>query len=124
VLFDANISAAIRCSSCGKPVIRDISLFDLSKNYIHEESCECGNTILKIKSSDYKTFRVYIDCIACGKEHLFVLNSRQLLSEKVKILSCPASSLDIAFVGNKILVREMALKVERDLQELIKVLEV
>jgi DNA-directed RNA polymerase subunit RPC12/RpoP len=124
VLFDTNISAAVRCSNCGKLVIRDISLFDLSRYSVHEVSCECGNTILKIKSSDYKTFRMYINCIACEKEHLYVFNSRQVLSEKVKILSCPASSLDIAFVGNKDLVREVALKAQRDLQELIKVLEV
>lgn len=124
MLFDTNISAAVRCSNCGKLVIRDISLFDLSKNSIHEVSCECGKTILKIKSSDYKTFRMYINCIACDKEHLYVFNSRQVLSEKVKILSCPNSRLDIAFVGNKDLVREVALKFQRDLQELIKVLEV
>ncbi|MGE5632618.1 MAG: hypothetical protein ACM3TR_16225 [Caulobacteraceae bacterium] len=124
MLFDTNISAAVRCKNCGKLVIRDISLFDLSKEKIHEVSCGCGKTILKIKSSDYKTFCVYIGCIACEKEHLYVFNSKQVLSEKVKILGCPNSGLDIAFVGNRNLVREMALKYQKDLQELIRVLEV
>jgi hypothetical protein len=124
VLFDTNISAAIRCSKCGKLLIKDISLFDLSKNNSHEVSCDCGEILLRIISSDYKTFRVYIRCIACDKDHLYVFNSRQVLSEKVKILSCPNSSLDIAFVGNKSLVREVALKSQKDLQELIGVLEI
>lgn len=124
MLFDTNISAAVRCKRCGKLVTRDISLFNLSRNNLHEESCECGNRIFRIKSSDSKTFCLYINCIACDKEHLFVFNSRQVLSEKMKILSCPNSRLDIAFVGNRKLVREVALKFQKDLQELIKVLEV
>ena len=124
MLFDTNISAAVRCSHCGKLTIRNISLFNLSKNSLYEESCECGKPLFKIKSSDSKTFRVYISCIACDKEHLYVFNSRQVLSEKVKILGCPNSGLDIAFVGNGKLVREVATKYQKDLQELIKVLEV
>jgi hypothetical protein len=124
VLFDTNISAAVRCKHCGKLVIRDISLFNLSKDSIYEESCDCGNKLFRIKSSDSKTFRVYINCIACDKEHLYMFHSRQVLSEKVKILGCPNSGLDIAFVGNNKLVREVAIKYQKDLQELIKVLEV
>lgn len=124
MLFDTNISAAVRCKHCGKLVIRDISLFNLSKDSLYEEYCECGNKLFGIKSSDSKAFRVYINCIACDKEHLYAFNSRQVLSEKMKILGCPNSGLDIAFVGNKKLVREVAIKYQKDLQELIKVLEV
>lgn len=124
MLFDTNISAAVRCKHCGKLVTRDISLFNLTKNSLYEESCECGNSIFRIKSSDSKTFCLYINCIACDKEHLYVFNSRQVLSEKMKILSCPNSRLDIAFVGNRKLVREVTIKFQKDLQELIKVLEV
>jgi len=124
VLFDTNISAAVRCKYCGKLVIRDISLFNLSKDSLYEESCDCGKKLFRIKSSDSKTFCVYINCIACDKEHLYMFNSRQVLSEKVKILGCPNSGLDIAFVGNRKLVREVTIKYQKDLQELIEVLEV
>jgi ribosomal protein S27E len=124
VLFDTNISAAVRCNHCGKLVIKDISLFNLSKDSLHEEYCECGKMLFRIKSSDTKSFRVYINCIACDKEHLYSFNSRQVLSKKVKILECPSSGLEIAFVGNRKLVREVAMKYQKDLQELIKVLEV
>ncbi len=123
MLFDTNISAAVRCKHCGKLVIKNISLFNLSKDSLHEENCNCGKSLFRIKSSDSKTFRVYINCIACDKEHLYVFNSRQVLSEKIKILGCPNSGLDIAFVGNKKLVREVTIKYQKDLQELIKVLE-
>ena len=53
-----------------------------------------------------------------------MFHSRQALTQKVKILSCPASQMDIAFVGNKTLVQEVAQKHEKDLQELINVLEI
>lgn len=122
MLFDTNISAAVRCKYCGKLIMRDISLFNLPKESLYEESCGCGKKLFKIKSGDSKTFCVYIDCIACDKEHVYVFNSRQVLSEKVKILGCPNSGLDIAFVGNRKLVREVALKYQKDLQELIEVL--
>ena len=124
MLFDTNISAAVRCKHCGKLVIKDISLFNLSKGSLHEERCNCGNKLFRIKSSDSKTFCLYINCIACDKEHLYLFNSRQVLSEKMKILGCPNSRLDIAFVGNRKLVREVAIKHQKDLQELIKALEV
>lgn len=124
MLFDTNIGAAIRCKHCGKLKIKDISLFNLSKDSLHEENCDCGKNLFKVKSSDSKTFRVYINCIACDKEHLYVFNSRQVLSEKVKFLGCPNSGMDIAIIGNRKLVREVATKQQKDLQELIKVLEV
>ncbi len=122
MLFETNISAAVKCTECGKLGIVDISLFDLSKKDSHHCTCECGKVLLKIKSSGCKNFRVYIPCVGCDKEHLYVFNSRQVLSEKVKILSCPVSRMDIAFIGNRSLVREVAAKQERDLQELINVL--
>ncbi|TAH60752.1 MAG: hypothetical protein EWM52_09435 [Methanosarcina mazei] len=123
MLFDTNISAALRCTHCGRLAIKEISLFNLSRGSILEENCECGNRLFRIRSSESKTFCVYINCIACDKEHLYVYDSRQVLSEKVKILSCPNSGLDIAFAGNRRLVREIAVKHQKDLQELIKVLE-
>lgn len=122
MLFDMNISAAIKCKSCGKLNIIDISLFDLSSKELYQQSCDCGTSILKVKSNDCKNFRIFISCLGCDKEHLYIFNSRQVLSEKVKILTCPISRMDIAFVGNRKLVRELVMQHERDLQELINVL--
>ena len=110
MLFNTNISVAAKCTHCGMFVIREMSLFNLSRGSMLEESCKCGKGLFRIKSSESKNFCVYINCIACDKEHLYVFNSRQVLSEKVRILSCPNSSLDIAFVGNRKLVKEMVVK--------------
>jgi len=124
VLFDTNIGVAVRCTNCGKLAIRNISLFNLPKDGFNEERCGCGRVLFKIKSGDSKSFRVHINCIACGKEHLYTFSSKLILSGKLKILNCPSSRLDISFVGNRELVRNVAIKHQKDLQELIKVLEV
>jgi hypothetical protein len=124
MLFDTNIGAAVRCTNCGKLVMNEISLFNLSRSGVYEVKCSCGRSILTIKSTNCKSFRIYIPCIVCEKDHLYIFHARQALTQKVKILSCPASQMDIAFVGNKTLVQEVAQKHEKDLQELINVLEI
>ncbi len=124
MLFDTNIGVAVRCAHCGKLAIRDISLFNLAEDSFREERCGCGKNLFRIKSSGSKSFRIYISCIACGKEHMYTFNSRLVLSCKAKILSCPVSRMDIAFAGNRDPVREAALKHQKDMQELIRVLKV
>jgi hypothetical protein len=124
MLFDTNIGAAVRCTNCGKLIMNEISLFNLSRSGVYEVKCSCDRVVMTVKSSNCKSFRIHIPCIVCEKEHLFMFDSRQALTQKVKILSCPASQMDIAFVGNKTLVEEVAQKHERDLQELIEVLEI
>lgn len=124
MLFDTNIGAAVRCTNCGKLIMNEISLFNLSRSGVYEVKCSCGRVVMTLKSSNCKSFRIYIPCIVCEKDHLYMFDSRQALTHKVKILSCPASQMDIAFVGNKKLVEEVAQKHEKDLQELIEVLEI
>lgn len=84
--------------------------------------CECGEVVAKVKSRDFKTFHVYIPCLICDKEHYYVFTWKSIPWEKVKILSCPSSSCDIAFIGGRELVRSMSKKREEDMQELIEVL--
>lgn len=124
MLFDTNIGASVRCNNCGKLIMNEISLFNLSRSGVYEVKCSCDKVAMTVKSSNCKNFRVYIPCIICEKDHLYMFDSRQALTQKVKILSCPASQMDIAFVGNKILVEGLAQKHEKDLQELIRVLEI
>ena len=123
MIFDTNIGLAVKCAHCGCQTTVDFSLFDLYKTGTYTKQCSCGYTLFSIKSNNCKSFRLYIPCIACEKEHTYIFTSKQVLSEKVKILSCPVSRFDLAFVGNKCLVEDLAEKVVKDLQELMNVLE-
>lgn len=122
MLFDSNISVAVRCMDCGSFHIQDITLFDLHKSEMHHMSCDCGKYMIRLKSKGCKTFHVYIPCEICNKEHLFTFTSKQVLTKKMKILECPASRAELAFIGNKQLVEEVVTKYENDIKELIDVL--
>lgn len=122
MLFDSNISVAVRCMDCGLFHIENITLFHLYKSDAYGMNCECGKDIIKLRSRECKAFHVSIPCDICSKPHLFTFTSRQVLTEKIKILECPTSRAELAFIGNKQLVEEVVRKYENDLRELIDVL--
>lgn len=122
MLFDSNICVAVRCMDCGLFVIQNITLFDLHKSDMHGMNCNCGKDIIRLKSKRCRTFHVYIPCEICNKEHLFTFTSKQVLTKKMRILECPTSSVELAFIGNRELVEEVVKKYENDIKELIDVL--
>lgn len=119
MVFDASITAALRCKNCGRLIVKDISFFELRSEKGEVIKCHCGESILRIKSHNLKTFHVFIPCLACDKEHLFILNWKSIPYSKIKILTCPATSYDVAFVGGGYLVRSMAARHERGIIELM-----
>ena len=122
MVFDANISASVRCKKCGRFIVWDMSFFEMKNDSGSQMKCECGEMAVIVKSRDFKTFHVYIPCLICDKEHSFVFTWKSVPWEKVKILSCPSSSCDIAFIGGRDLIRSLTAKREKDMQELIEVL--
>jgi hypothetical protein len=119
MVFDANITAALRCKSCGRLIVEDISFFELKGQNGGIIKCQCGETILSIKSKNLKTFHVFIPCLACEREHSFILKWESIPFRKLKILTCPVTSHDVAFIGSGYLVRSMAARQERGIIELM-----
>ena len=119
MVFDACITASLRCKKCGKQNIRDISYFELKEADGKSINCQCGEPLIKIRSTDLKTFHVIISCLACNKEHKHVLNFKSIPFKKAKILTCPATMYNIAFVGGKSLVRSLAAQEQRDINEFL-----
>lgn len=122
MLFDSNLSVAVRCMDCGSFHIENITLFNLYKSDMYGIRCDCGKDIIRLKSKECKTFHVYIPCEICNKEHIFTFTSKQVLTRKMRILDCPTSGAELAFIGNRELVEEVVTKYEKDIQELIDVL--
>ncbi|SHI54782.1 hypothetical protein [Lutispora thermophila] len=122
MVFDSNISISVRCNKCGKSIIEDMSFFQMKNGKQVCIKCECGEVAAKVKSRDFKTFHVLIPCLICGKDHKFIYTWKSLPSEKVKILSCPSSFCDIAFIGGQEPIRNLTAKREKDMQELIEAL--
>ena len=122
MVFDTNISASLRCRKCGRFFLGDMSFFEMKNAGGSCIKCECGEVLMTVKSHDSKTFHVYIPCLMCDKEHSFVFTWKSMPWEKVKILNCPSSSCDIAFIGGRALIRSLTAKRKKDMQELIELL--
>mgnify|MGYP000944174041 CR=1 FL=1 len=120
MVFDANIAVTLRCKNCGKLIVKSISYFKLKAETGESIECQCGQSVLKIKSLDLKTFHVSIPCLACDQEHSYILKWRTIPFHKVKILRCLVTSHDVAFIGDVDLVRKIAARHERDIIELMK----
>ncbi len=118
MVFHACITASLRCKKCGKLNIKDISYFEVRNSKGKSINCQCGEALVKVRSSDLRTFHILISCLACNKEHLYVLKWKSIPFKKVKILNCPETMHDIAFVGGGCLVRSLAAGEQRDLIEL------
>lgn len=119
MVFDTYITASLRCKKCGKLNIEDISYFELRKEQGKLVNCQCGEPLIRIKSPDLRTFHILISCLACNKEHIYVLNWKSIPFRKVKILTCPTTMHDVAFVGGSYLVRSLAARKQRDIIELL-----
>ncbi|NLN47758.1 MAG: hypothetical protein GX154_01375 [Clostridiales bacterium] len=119
MVFDAYLSVSLRCKKCGKQNIKDLSYFELKKAEGSSVDCECGEHLIKVKSADLRTFHIIISCLVCNKEHKYVLKFRSIPFQKIKILSCPATMYNISFVGGKSLVRKMAAREQKDMEELL-----
>ena len=119
MVFDASITVALRCKNCGRLIVQDISFFELRAKTGRLIKCQCGESTLKIKSHNLRTFHVFIPCLACDKEHFFTIRWKSMPFHKVKILTCPVASHDVAFVGDSYLVRNMAALQEEGIIELM-----
>lgn len=122
MVFDANISISVRCKKCGKLIVGDMNFFQMKNGKQVCVSCDCGEVVAKIKSRDFKTFHVLIPCLICGKDHKFIYTWKSVPWEKVKMLSCPSSSCEIAFIGGQSPIKNLVAKRKKDLEELIQVL--
>lgn len=119
MVYDAYISVSLICNKCSKQNIQNISYFELNKPDGKSEYCQCGEHLVTVKSTDLRTFHVIITCLICNKDHKYVLKYKSIPFQKVKILACPSTMYNIAFVGGKTLVREMVEQEQRDIEELL-----
>ena len=119
MVFDACLTVSLRCCKCGKLNIKDIPYFELKKYQDKAVYCECGEPLAMIRSLNLKTFHISVLCPICNKNHLYTINWKAIPFRKARILTCPITINDIAFVGSRHLVRKLAAGKQRDIIELI-----
>lgn len=89
------------CPYCGRLTKRGISLFDIppgGAGFMCSEPT-CGAKVLSISTKKDKYVAETV-CTACGEKHKFTFRRKNFWQKKL-VLSCPETSVDILFFGDK-----------------------
>ncbi len=115
-----NTYIGYRCNTCGAAVIYEVSIFSLSGGEASLR-CSCRETVLSVRfNSSTNQVMVYTPCIACPKPHPYQIAATTFFSEKLLIMPCSSSGLDILFIGEK---GKVARELERSGKELEQLIE-
>lgn len=117
MLVNTNLALAIRCNMCGKTNINQLSLFNLERSIYHNIECPCGEIKARIKTKDYREYRLEIPCFACQETHVFKYSLDQLLKGNL-VIRC-IEGLEICFLGNDSDVKEILKKEKNDLNRVL-----
>lgn len=114
---------AYRCPECGTVIYGLVSEFALSANMMRLK-CDCGKSALDIAPTRDKKIKLSVPCVLCRENHNFVLSPALFFDKDIFRSSCPYSSLDIVFIGDKAAVDSAVEKNSEDLKKLIRDMEV
>jgi hypothetical protein len=117
MVLNASSKIAVKCSECGKYNIVDINIFKL--RIPTSVRCDCGHRMFKacVINNDLV---LDIDCIACEKQHNYKYKLKSVLEKPISIISCPATGMEIAFLGKDCYVDDVIKRYMDDMFELLK----
>ncbi len=102
MLVDYSNSIAYICPYCGRLTERDITLFDLPASgavfCCSEKGCQ-EPIISVVHKKDKYVFEVL--CTVCDDRHKFTINRQGFWRKELLVLTCPQTTVDIMFAGNK-----------------------
>lgn len=119
MLINTNIAIAVRCSACGSLKVYDTSLFELFSHKKTDIKCPCGQQNAIIKTKDFKSLWMDIDCFACGGKHTFKYTLTQLLKGNI-VNRCIETGLNTSFVVSDGHTEELVDKYEMNPEQLYK----
>ena len=100
ILNSKETAVIYRCPHCGLSVVSVVGIFTLSGDMV-KLKCDCGHSALVLTHTRDGKVRLSVPCLACGKEHTYVISETAFFEKKVLNLSCTFTGIDICFVGGK-----------------------
>ncbi len=111
---------AYRCPSCGQVIHGFLGNFAHSADML-KLKCPCGESELVAKfSSDREKVRVEVPCLFCADGHQFTVSKSLFLGDRLFLLNCPYSRMDICFLGPKDEVESAVKTAEEELSTLLR----
>lgn len=109
----------VRCHTCGRMRIYDLNLFRIPKEKDIGYKCICGKTNISIKTMDYKTYWLKLNCFACNYEHIYRYTLKELI-QKDSFIFCANNNIKICFIGKEERANKLMDKDIVNVEELLK----
>ncbi|MCX7842725.1 MAG: hypothetical protein N2489_06590 [Clostridia bacterium] len=122
MIIDTTMTIAYKCSSCGTFDYFGFSLFKLFNKKQQFVTCRCKNSGFSLGEAGGGRLKAVMPCLACGGEHRFILDCKEILTKGVITIFCPNTGIHLCFIGNDILVRRKIDALEKELDEMIDTL--
>ena len=110
---------AYRCPSCGAVVHGFIGNFAFSADMLRLK-CPCGQSeLVATISPDREKVRLEVPCLFCGQSHHYTVSRPLFFGERLFLLNCPYTNMDICFLGSEEEVSGALTQAEGDLARLL-----
>ncbi len=104
-----------RCPVCNERISAEITPFLLNGGF--DACCNvCGNNFIKIYKKPNKKYLISQHCLICDSEHKFDISFGSLWKKKITALACPASTIDICYIGDYDRVNTASDRLDSELQ--------
>ncbi len=110
---------AYRCPHCGSGIMSLVGVFRLNADRLVLK-CQCQNSSMSLTKSKDGKVRIEVPCLVCRAPHNYTITEQLFFSNKLFLLPCHASGLDICFLGGQ---ADVSGALERSAEQLRTMLE-
>ncbi len=111
-------TVAYRCPHCGCGVMSMVGVFRLRADRLVLK-CQCGESEMTLTRAKDGKIRIEVPCLVCAAPHNYTVTDSLFFSQKLFLLPCHASGLDVCFIGGQSEVSEALDLTYKTLKEMI-----
>lgn len=120
MVVDMRAVIAARCPWCGSIQLSDITPFQLAGKNKVTVDCDCGEELFTLTREKSGSYSLKIACIACDNEHIYKLGYKDLWKQRINVLNCIYTGMEICFLGSSKHVVDTINRYEKELDKLIQ----
>ncbi|MBP5610145.1 MAG: hypothetical protein J6X72_02245, partial [Clostridia bacterium] len=115
---------AYRCPDCGTAVFGLMGDFIPTAGMLRLK-CPCGKSRMQIiPSPDREKIRFDVPCLFCRQDHHFSVARTVVFGDRLFLLNCPYTNMDIGFIGSREEIDRALEEQEKELKKLAGLLGV